>query len=220
MKRYAGAVTFGPRKRLRLSEAAWPTVSRMTLPTMTSSRFFSPLLLVLGLALLAPTLSGCDAATTDTFDLPPRRVQFTFEFQGGALTPGLLNEVTSNAQVNLIDYVESRGFTSADIVGVRIQNGSAEMEVALPVGAGANSFARAQLRPFQGTNVGTVLLGGSNFGAGSTAPLQIESSAFANVIRTGTFGAQLLVEPNPSVIQSGPYRVRVSFDVLIEVEGA
>jgi hypothetical protein len=187
---------------------------------MTSSRFFSPLLLLLGLALLAPMLSGCDAATTDTFDLPPRRVQFTFDFQGGALTPGVLNEITADGQVNLIDYVESRGFTAADIAGVRIQNGSAEMDIALTPGPGANSFLRAQLRPFQGTNVGTVLVGGSNFGTGRTVSLQIESSAFANVIRTGTFSAQLLVEPNPEVIENGLYRVRVSFDVLIEVEGA
>jgi len=175
------------------------------------------LLLVLA---LAPMMASCDAVEAGTFPLPDRRVTFEFRFQGNALTPGIFNEVISENQVDLRAYVESRGFAASDVVAARVRPGSAQLRVARPLTAGVNSFTRLEVRTFQGTAVGSTIVSGSGFsGTGDTAPLEIRTSNFGDIVATGPFRAQLRIDPVAGVIHNAEYLVEVTFDVVIEVEG-
>ena len=175
--------------------------------------------LLLALPLL---LTACDTADPngDTFFLPEQRVEFDFVFDGGALSPDVLNDVISENAVSLVSYVESRGFTVDDVVGATIQDGTAEFRIAQPpIGAGVNGFDRIEvrLRTEGATTAGTTVVTGSGFTSTSdTADLEIRTADFRTTVQTGPFEGILQVDPSASVLDD-TYRVEVSFDVLIEV---
>lgn len=169
---------------------------------------------------LLPLLAACDVATSNTFDLPERRIIFEFVFQGGNLDPTRLNEVTSLNEVNLRSYIEEQNFTTADVVAARIRPGSARLSVARPLAANVSHFTRAEMRTFQGTTAGVTLVGGQGFtGTGQNATLEVRVGDFGNVVATGPFRAQLLVQPTAGAILDQEYVVEVTLDVVIEVEG-
>jgi len=167
---------------------------------------------------LLPLLAACDAATSNTFDLPQQTITFEFVFQGGALSAAQLNEVTSRNQHDLRAYVEGRGFGAGDIVAARIRN--ARMTVARPLAANVSHFSRAEIRTFQGTQAGTTLADGQGFSGGAlSAPLEVRAVNFASTVATGPFQAQLLLQPVAGAILAQEYLVEVTMDVVIEVEG-
>lgn len=176
--------------------------------------------LLLALPLL---LTACDTADPnggDTFFLPEQRVEFDFVFDGGALNPGVLNDVISENAVSLVSYIQSRGFTVDDVVGATIKNGTAEFRIAQPpIGAGVNGFDRIEvrLRTEGATTAGTTVVTGSGFTSTSdTADLEIRTANFQTTVQTGPFEGILQVDPSPAILDD-TYRVEVSFNVLIEV---
>lgn len=179
----------------------------------------------LALLLVLPLLlTACDTAETngDSFFLPEQRVEFDFVFDGGSLQPNVLNDVISENAESLIGFIESRGFTVDDVIGATIKEGTAEFRIALPpIGAGVNGFERIQvsLRTEGATTAGTLVVTGDGFtSTNDTADLDIQASDFTTTVQTGPFEARLQVEPSDAILDE-TYRVEVSFDVLIEVEG-
>jgi hypothetical protein len=183
---------------------------------MHASRFL-PALLV---AVLALGLAACDAVDAgDTFELDARQVKFDFRFTAGDLTPGSLLEFTSDNSVDLRDYVRQRGFAPEDIVGARVVANRAEFRIARPVAANVGSFSRAEVRTFQGTNRGSVLVSGQGFtGTGSTTQLGVLTTNFGSVVATGPFQAILGLQATSPVVP-GDYLIEVTLDIVISVEG-
>jgi hypothetical protein len=183
---------------------------------MHASRFL-PALLV---AVLALGLASCDAAGPgDTFELEARRVTFQFTFDGGQLTTANLRDFTSSNQVDLRDYVRQRGFAPEDIVGARVQSGSARLRVGRPLQATVGSFSRAEIRTFQGTMAGATLATGTTFPTtGDTAQLIVQTSNFGNTVASGPFSAILALQGTSAAL-SGEYFVEVTLDIVISVEG-
>ena len=178
------------------------------------------LALLLALPLL---LTACDTADPDdSFFLPEQRVEFDFVFEGGSLESGVLNDFISENAESLVGYIENRGFTVDDVIGATIKDGSAEFRIAQPpFGAGVNGFNRIEvrLRTEGATTAGTPVATGAGFvGTSDTADLEIRASDFTTTVQIGAFEAILQVEPSDDILDE-TYRVEVSFDVLIEVEG-
>lgn len=180
------------------------------------------LLLFLALPLALVGLTGCDdAASTETFSLPPRPVDFTFIFDGSDLAnPNQLNEIQSEEGIDLTGYITQQGFTRADIVRVEIRNGSGEIVVQQPFDAAVNIFDRVQLQLFQGTQSSAPVASQNDFPSGSDrTSLNLSGVDIGSFVRTGPFSALLLADPSAAIDPAETYTVEVGFDVVIFVEG-
>lgn len=172
-------------------------------------------LLVVLLAVL-PALAGCDASPGRTFDLPRQVVTFEFRFQGGTLSPDQPTTVTSQNQVNLRAFVESQGFTGADVVRARVEN--PRLTVSRPLAASVAHLAEVQLRPVVSGQPGPVVAAGSGFtGTGLSASLSASGADLASAVVAGPFGAQLQVRPTAAILAQ-EYVVEVRLEVVVEVE--
>lgn len=194
--------------------------------TLTSTRR-----LALVLALVLPfALTACDSTDPggnggggdDTFFLPAQSVEFDFSFDGGNLQADVFNDVESDNTENLIAFIESRGFSVDDVVGVAIQGNSAELRIAQPpLDAGVNGFDRVQvrLRTEGASAAGALVISGSDFAGNEddTVDLDVDSGDFTLTVQTGAFEALLQVDPSNMILDQN-YVVEVSFNVVIEVE--
>ena len=194
--------------------------------TAHSTALFRRLALLVAVA-LPFALTSCDSTDSggggeNTFLLPSQRVEFDFEFDGGDLDAEVLNDVFSENTVNLIDFIEDEGFTVDDVVSVTIAGNAAEFRIAQPpFNAGVNGFdeVRVSLRPEGASSAGSVVATGSGFnGASDTANLDLSTTDFATIVQTGAFEARLQLDPS-ALIQDTDYRIEVSFNVSVEVEG-
>lgn len=176
---------------------------------------------LLPLALFIPlVLSGCDTSESseDTFFLDARRVDFEFDFEGDALTPGEFTELQSEAMESLVDYILDSNFSLEQVVSVRLQPGSGDISVRRPIDASIGFIDRARLRLLQGTRAPLVVALDTDFPMSTedrSASLEIETADLAAFAVTGPFGALLDLDPVTEV--SGGFLVTVSFDVIVEV---
>lgn len=184
---------------------------------MTSSHPLRRLGLLLALA-LPLVLTACDSTGSggDTFFLPERSVDFEFTFDANDLSPTAFTDFTTTDSENLVAYIENEGFSISDVVSARIQEGSGEIELLQPPFEDISFLDAVRIELLQGTRPALTVASLSDFPAsGDRADLEIPSADFADFAVTGPFSALLGVRAEP---RDETYRVRVSFDVVIEVE--
>lgn len=182
---------------------------------MTSSHPLHRLGLLLALA-LPLVLTACDSTESDTFFLPARSVDFEFTFDASDLQPTAFTDFTTTDTENLVAYIEREGFSISDVISARIQEGSGEIELLQPPFEDISFLDAVRIELLQGTRPSLTIASLSDFpNSGDRADLEIPSADFADFAITGPFSALLGVRAEP---RDETYRVRVSFDVVIEVE--
>ncbi|MDX1530926.1 MAG: hypothetical protein R3362_05315 [Rhodothermales bacterium] len=178
-------------------------------------RLFRPLLF-----LVVPLFfAGCDDAGTDTFFLDAREVEFTFIADPGDFADGDPVELQSKGSVDLRSFIRNAGFDpETDIVSVRLVDDSGEIRVTQPPLGDLGFLESAQLRLFQGTSAPINVASGAGFpDTSDRAPLGVESTNIAEVVRNGAFGALLIADP--AVATNDGFTLEATFDVVVEVEG-
>ncbi len=182
---------------------------------MRSPRLLAPLLA----GLLA--LSGCDPASPDTFTFGVTGIRFTFQFDGDEVNGGGA-PITAAEMKNLLGEIQDREFSTADVVSIRLRDGSGQIRILnAPPGTDIDFLDAVSLRLTAGGSAVEVA-SQDDFGSmtgtmSGEAELDVTGADIAPIVAAGDFGAELDVAA--SAAEAGvTYRLETRFDVTVEVE--
>lgn len=180
----------------------------------------SPRLLALLLAGLVVS-SGCDPAGTDTFTFDVTGTRFTFQFDGSQVNSGGA-QISAAEMENLLGEIQDQGFGTADVVSVRLVDGSGQIRILnAPPGTDIDVLDAVSLRLTAGGNAVEVA-SQDDFGSmtgtmSGEAELDVTGANIASIVTAGDFGATLDVDA--AAAEDGvTYRLEARFDVTVEVE--
>ncbi|MEM6646586.1 MAG: hypothetical protein AAF730_10070 [Bacteroidota bacterium] len=186
-------------------------------------RFSLPRTLRLGVLAAAGLLifSSCDSGSigngSQQITLTTELNTLRFRFNADDLRTGRLEDVDCGCTLDVGAFLESRGYTKADIVSAQVQ--SAQLVMLFPINARANILSKAILKLDAEGVSPTEVADESVFDAQREAPLTIlQGRNIASIVERTSFDATLQIDAN--TLEAGvDYEMGVVLTLVIDVEG-
>ncbi|MEM1096702.1 MAG: hypothetical protein AAGJ10_19050 [Bacteroidota bacterium] len=186
-------------------------------------RFLFPRTLRLGVLAVAGMLifSSCDSGSigggSQQITLTTELNNLRFRFNADDLRTGRLEDVDCGCALDVGSFLESRGYTKADIVSAQVQ--SAQLVMLFPINARANILNKAILKLDAEGVSSTEVADESVFDAQREAPLTIlQGRNIASIVERTSFDATLQIDAN--TLEPGvDYEMGVVLTLVIDVEG-
>ncbi|GAB5518131.1 MAG: hypothetical protein RhofKO_03820 [Rhodothermales bacterium] len=186
-------------------------------------RFSIPRTFRLGLLAVASLLvfSSCDSGAigggTQRITLTTELNTLRFRFNADDLRTGRLEDVDCGCSLDIAGFLESRGYSKADIVSAQVQ--SAQLVMLFPITARANILNKAILKLDAEGVSSTEVADESTFTAQREAPLTVlQGRNIASIVERTSFDATLQIDAN--TLEPGVnYEMGVVLTLVIDVEG-